>query len=101
MCGPVLGLVGAVVQGCGAYMSAQQQAASYRLQAQVHERQEKLERERGSYEAKRAGERGNQLLGKQVAAYSASGIAPNTGTPADVIHKTGQDIELDVAAIRY
>lgn len=98
MCLPV---IGAVISGIGSVVGMVQQANSYKAQAAMHERQANLERTRGSYASARASERGGQILGRQVASYAASGINPGTGSPADVIKKTGQDIGLDVAAIRY
>lgn len=95
-----LQIVGAVVSGIGAFMQAKQQAASYEAQAKIHERQSNLERAKGAYEATRMTDRGKQLLGKQIAAYGSAGIAVS-GTIAETVRKTGEELALDVAAARY
>lgn len=101
MCGPAMSIFGAVIQGMGAAMAAQQQANSYQLQAQMEQRQANLERERGSYEGARYTEKGQQAVGGAVAGAAASGINPSTGTTKGMIVQTGENAALDVAAVRY
>lgn len=101
MCFPALELIGGVVSGVGAAMGASAQAASYRAQAAMNVRQADLEREQGGYQAARATEQGQKVVGSQVAAYGASGINPSTGTAKELIKQTGETAALDVAAIRY
>jgi hypothetical protein len=98
MCNPV---VAVALTAASTAVSMSQQAASQRMQGQLHERQAQLERMKGSYAAQRATERGRQLIGRQIAGYSSAGIAANTGTPLETIDQTAQDIDLDVQAIRF
>ena len=101
MCGPILGMVGAVVQGIAGFQQAKTQAANYKAQELAAKRDAAIKREEGSYEGERRVERGKQLIGRQIAAYGSSGIAPSTGTPLAVVTSTGADIGLDIAASRW
>ena len=101
MCGPILGMVGAVVQGIAGFQQAKTQAANYKAQELAAKRDAQIKREEGSYEGERRVERGKQLIGRQIAAYGSSGIAPSTGTPLAVVTSTGADIGLDIAASRW
>lgn len=98
MCAPV---AVALLTAASTAVSMSQQAASARIQGQLHERQAVLERMKGNYAATRAMERGRVLIGRQIAGYASAGIAPNTGTPLQTIDQTAQDIDLDVQAIRF
>lgn len=69
-------------------------------QAVIHERQARLEREKGSYDSARMTERGRQVIGAQVAAYGDSGIAIE-GTIAQVVRHSGESAALDIAATRH
>lgn len=101
MCGPMLGLMGGVMQGIAAAQQAKVQAANFKMQQLAAERDAKIIREKGAYQAARTVERGKQLIGRQVAAYSASGFDPSTGTPLETISRVGGEIGLDIAAARW
>ena len=95
-----LQIIGAVVSGVAAFAGMQRDAASARAQGDIHKRQEVLERNKGSYESARLLERGRRLLGRQIAGFSANGIAIS-GTARNVVESTGTDLAMDVAARRY
>lgn len=99
MCVP-LPLIGGIVSGVGSAIGAIQSANAYKAQAKFHERQAEMERDKGAFDAARQTERARQILGQQVANYSASGIQID-GSAADVIADTGSQAALDVGAIRY
>ncbi len=103
MCSPALalGLIGGVIQGIGAAQQAQNAAANAEAQRQAALRDAAIKQEQGSYEGARAKERGGQLVGKQVATYSAGGINPSTGSPVQTIATTAADVQLDIAAARW
>jgi hypothetical protein len=75
------------------------QAKNYLTQAAVHERQATLTRLKGSYDAARMTERGRSIIGGQVAAFAASGVAVS-GTIAEVVRSTGESVAMDIAASR-
>ena len=75
-------------------------ARNFINQSAIHKRQAELERIKGSYDAARMTEKGRQIVGNQIAAFASSGIALE-GTIADVVHKTGESIALDIAAARF
>lgn len=100
MCGPALGILGAVVSAAGSLFSGMMQAQAYKAQAAQHERQAQIERDRGIFESQRERERHRRIAGEQRAAYLASGVALE-GTPTDVIIDSGQENEIDVQTIKY
>lgn len=100
MCGPVLGLIGGIVSGIGAFMGAQAQAQSYRAEAAYQQRQAQMEREAGSYEAAQKQDQLRRLIGAQIAGYAANGLAI-TGSPLGAIQSSAKEGAKDIAAIRY
>lgn len=100
MCGPALGLVGAVVSAAGSIYSGLAQSASYKAQAQGLEYQAQAESEKGSYESARQAEQNARLTGKQVTAIAASGV-DLYGSPVDVVADSRREGELDKQAIRH
>ena len=100
MCGPALGIIGAVVSAAGSLMSGMMQAQSYKAQAKVQERQADIERQKGDFEAQRERERFRRVSGRQRASYLSSGVSLD-GSPTDVIVDSAMENEIDVAAIRY
>lgn len=101
MCGPILSLAGAVVSGIAGFQQAKTQAANYKAQELAAKRDAEILREKGAFEGERRIERGKQLIGRQVASYASSGIAPSTGTPLTTVVSTGADIQLDIAGSRW
>ena len=75
-------------------------ARNFLNQSAIHKRQADLERIKGSYDAARMTEKGRQIVGNQIAAFASSGLALE-GTIADVVHKTGESVALDIAAARF
>lgn len=101
MCLPMLSILGSVIGAIGSLASASAQAQSQRMQADLQIRQANLEREQNSYQGQRMTEQGRQFLARQTAGFASNGIAPNAGSARAVTESTGQDIALDVAAVRY
>lgn len=104
MCGPVagaiIGIAGGVVSGIGGMMQARAQAAGYRAQAALQERQALMERDAGVVAAQRKQDELRRLIGKQIAGYSANGLAIE-GSALSTIMDTASEGAKDVAAIRY
>ena len=97
MCTP---LIGGIIAGIGSLVGAGQQAALARAQAQHHERQAIVERQRGVHAARRISDRARRLAGRQVADYAAAGVQID-GSPGRVIEDSAAEAALDVAAIRH
>jgi len=55
--------------------------------------------ERGNYQAAITTARGSELLGKERAAYGASGVVANKGSPLDVMADTGFITGMDATTI--
>lgn len=88
------------MQGIGAASAASAQAAGYKTDALLHDRQANLDRVKGGFDAARLTERGQQTIGAQVAGYASNGFGLS-GTIADVVKQTGESAGLDVASARY
>ena len=101
MCGPMLGLMGGVMQGIAAAQQAKVQAANFKIQQLAAERDKKVLREKSSFQGARTLEKGKQVVNQQIAAFSASGFDPSTGTPLETISRVGGEIGLDIAAARW
>lgn len=96
------------VSAAGALMSAsnqiqagkaQQQAADYN--AQVAEADALALKNKFGYEETLSRERAQKVLGAQRAAYGASGVAIDEGTPLDVMRSQVYESERDALNIRY
>lgn len=116
--GLALGLGGAVLQGIGAAKATNAQAAQMyaeagRVVAQgaasaldlsneaaLHQRQGRLLRVSGAYDAARATEKGEQLIAAQEAGSVSNGFQLK-GSIADMIKNTGASAGLDIATMRY
>lgn len=116
--GLALGLGGAVLQGIGAAKATNSQAAQmyaeagrtlaqgavtardYADEAALHNRQSKLLRISGAYDAARATEKGEQLISSQEAGSVSNGFALK-GSIADMVRTTGESAGLDIATMRY
>ena len=97
MCTP---LIGGIVAGIGSLVSASQQVGQARAQAQFHERQAAMERQRGAHGARRFSDRARRLAGQQVANYAAAGVQLD-GSPGMLVDDSAAEAALDVGAIRY
>ena len=97
MCLPI---IAGVVSGIGAAMTANTKAANYDANAELKERQAKIERETAGYKAARTQDDIDRTTGSQRAGFAANGLAL-TGSAADVITETVEEGALDVAAIRW
>ena len=97
MCTPI---IGGIIAGIGSLMSASHQSAQAKAQAQFHERQAAMERQRGAFDARRVTSKARRLAGQQVANYAASGVQL-AGSPGSIIDDTAAEAALDVGAIRY
>lgn len=100
MCGPAIGLIGAVVNGIGAAASANAAAESHEMQAAQYEERALQQRMSGGYQARRLTERAVRMGGNQRAAFSENGLAL-TGSAAEVMEDTGQEFDIDVMAILW
>lgn len=79
----------------GKFMQGQQQAAAAEYNAELLERQALYEEQASAAEANRLRRRGRRILGAQRAAYGASGVLSNEGSPLLVMENTAEEIEMD------
>lgn len=97
MCLP---LIGGLVAGAGALMQGATQAAQYKAQAAALRSQAQGERNVGSYESRRAQERGDVAVSKIITGMASKGLDATTGTANDLIIDSTTEVNLDVGAIR-
>lgn len=100
MCGMVMGLIGGVVQGIGAMQAANDAAESHEMNAKAMEERAIQQRIQGAYQGARVTEKAARIGGQQRAAAAEGGIAM-TGSAADVAEDTGQELDLEVAAVLW
>ena len=98
--GSVLKLVGAGIGAVSTVQQANAAARSLEKQAEFSERQARIERQRGAFEAKRARERARRLAGSQVANFAASGVLID-GSTGSVIDDSAAEAALEVESILY
>lgn len=99
MCGPMIGMVGALVSAAGSIYSGMTQSAGYQAAAKSHEMQAQADLNAGSYQSARHEEKMARLTGQQITATAANGVGLS-GSPMDVIIDSKAEGELDKAAIR-
>lgn len=99
MCPPVLMAIGTAVSVAGTVAAGNAQAAAYKNEAALMERQAQIRGQQGSFQADRTRERGARVLGQQRAAFAEMGVTG--GSVMDVAGDSIREIETDVAAIRY
>ena len=93
--------VGTMVSAIGAIQQANAQSAMYEQQAKINEMEASDSVERGMEEQREHRRKVQLLMGKQKAAYGASGLSAGDGTPVDMLEDTAYMAELDAATIRY
>lgn len=85
---------GQALSGIGSLVSGFGQAASYEQNA-------KLARQQAQYNANQKRRETSALLSRQRAAYGASGVQVNTGSPVDFIAETAEQGEMDALMMLY
>lgn len=100
MCGPAIGLIGAVASAAGSIYSGLAAAAGYKAQAQAAKYEAEVQRNQGALESRRQGEMNARLAGKQITATASSGV-DLYGTATDVIADSRREGEFDKQLIRW
>lgn len=107
MCDPVTIFTTATVlsAGVGAYSSIQQGRAQYKAEmynaqiaernAQAAENEQARVKDEASIERRRLGERARAQMGDFKARFTAMGVDPGFGTPADLVGDVGQAYSID------
>jgi hypothetical protein len=97
---PVIGVVAAVA---GTAMSAYGQIqagnaaeAAAQYNATIAQQQAAEKAQAAKSQAFNLSEQRRMTIGKQIAAYGASGVSPNSGTPLDVLSHTASEYERDI-----
>lgn len=100
MCGPALGLLGAVASAAGSIYSGMAQAAGYEASAKAKKYQAQTELDSGAYDMNIQQRRADALTAKQVTATASSGV-DLWGSPSDVIQSSAIEAQMDKDATRY
>lgn len=104
MCDPVimgaLSIAGGVMQGVGAAQQMKAQAQSHANEAEMKELQKHQEHMASAYKMARLTDEAKRIGGQQRAAMVEGGLA-QTGSAMDVAMDTANEIDLDLAAIRF
>jgi len=96
----VVGLIGGVISGIGAYAQAQSAAKAADYQAAVAKRNESIALNQGYSEFEDARAENRKRLASMRVAYGASGI-DIAGSPLDVIEDQSAEMEYDAQKIKY
>lgn len=94
-------LVAAAASTLGAYTQgmAQSQAAEYN--AKIAQQNAEIARQQGAAAAEAQGRDAQRKIGAMVAAYGASGVQGDTGSPMDVLADSVRNAALDKLNIQY
>jgi len=100
MCGPELLIAGSVIQGMGAFMGAQAQAQSAKMQSQALERRAEQQYTAGALRQGQAKRQAARVGGQQRAAFAEGGLGSG-GSAFDVAMDTANEADMDLAMISY
>ena len=108
MCPPIvlavasagISAMGAIQQANAQAAAAERQAAQYRAQQELQNRQATIEARAGQYQEQQRRVQLDALSGKQRNMVAGSGFSLS-GSPTDVIIDSRREGELDVAAVRF
>lgn len=94
-------IVGAVMAAGGAIRSANAKAAAARYNGEVATQNAMIASEQGEAAAQAQQRDAERRMGQGVAAYGASGVALDTGSPTDVLADSARNAMMDNLTIRY
>lgn len=97
----ILGVISAVVSAAGAVYSGQQQKKAADYNADVNKKNAETAQQQAMFDAEQQRAQNRKLLGAQRAAYSASGIDPDGGSPIDVQRDSAAQGELEALTAIY
>lgn len=89
MCGPAIGLAGALVSGIGAIAGGNAQAGASEYNAQVERINARTQRQQGYVEQERLNQKYDKTQGTAIASAAKSGVDPGYGSAAMVIFGEG------------
>jgi hypothetical protein len=96
----VVGVIGAVAQGVGAFVNANAQAEAARYNEQVQQRNAQAALSQGQAQAEEQQRQGEEQLGRMRASYGASGIE-FSGDALGVYQDSATQANYDLAKVRY
>lgn len=94
-------VVGTVISAVGAVRSAQAQSAAADYNAKVAGLNAQAALQQGDAAAEAQQRDAARKIGSSLAAYGASGVQTDTGSPADVLAQSARDATLDNLTIKY
>jgi hypothetical protein len=94
-------IISAAVTAYSAYSASQQQERIAKYNQEVQERQAEAARAAAKVEAAQKRARGERVLAAQRAAYGASGVVPDVGSPLLVQADTAKEAEFDALMSTY
>ena len=94
-------VVGTVISAVGAVRSAQAQSAAADYNSKVASLNAQAATQQGEAAAEAQQRDSQRKIGASLAAYGASGVETDTGSPADVLAQSARDATLDNLTIKY
>ena len=96
-----LALAGVAIGAMGALKSADAKAQSAKYNGQIAEQNAQIATQQGEAAAQMQQRDAERRMGSAMAAYGASGVSVDSGSPADVLADSARMAELDNLTIRY
>ncbi|UOF78084.1 hypothetical protein [Caudoviricetes sp.] len=97
----ILAVLGAAVSAAGAVQSAQAQKKAAKFNAEVSKKNAQSAAEQAAFDAERIRDKNKRILASQRAAFSASGIDPDSGSAVDVSADSAAQGEMDALMAIY
>lgn len=95
----IAGLIGAGMSGGGSLSDSEQNALSLDQDAKLYEFNAMMARDAGRYNAQRQQMESNQIMGRAITDYGASGVSSESGSVLEVLRQSAINSELDRQSI--
>jgi hypothetical protein len=99
--GAILGVVGGGISAYGQMQSAKVEAAAYKYNASINERNAVQERQKADYDEKQSRKKLATLMSSQRALYAKAGVDLSSGSPLFVLAETASEGEEEAQNIRW
>lgn len=96
-----LAVVSAAVGAYSAYSSAEAQSDASKYSAAVARNNAMVAQQQAEFDAQQIRDKNRRLVSAQRAAFAASGVDPNSGTPQDVMNDSSIQGEMEALAAIY
>ena len=99
--GAILGMVGGGISAYGQLQTAKVEAAAYKYNASINDRNAVQERQKADYDEEQSRKRLHILMGTQRALYAKAGVDLSSGSPLLVLAETAAEGEEEAQNIRW